>query len=103
MILITIHYQNVGETLIQNLRIVDNLAARFEFVPDSNESSRRALFARSDNSVGSVKLKWEVQKHSNHRTKGKFTFAAESGSRNLSRNDGSNGNNRIQSLAFIAC
>ncbi len=58
---ITIHYQNIGETPINNLRIVDNLATRFEFVPDSNESTRRALFSHSDNSVDSVKLVWEIR------------------------------------------
>ena len=44
VVLVTIHYDNVGDSAIDNLRIVDNLTTRLEFVADSDFSSHRALF-----------------------------------------------------------
>ncbi len=61
VVVITIHYDNIGDSPIENLRIVDSLTTRLEFIPDSNVSSRRALFSTRDNSVGSSRLLWEVR------------------------------------------
>lgn len=61
VVAITIHYQNIGDSPITNLKIADSLTTRLEFVPDSDRSSRRALFTVRDNPVGSSSLLWEIR------------------------------------------
>ncbi|MEQ8846608.1 hypothetical protein [Botrimarina sp.] len=56
----TLRYDNIGDTPIVDLVIVDNLTARLEYVDDSANSSRDADFSTSRNDYGSLLLRWEI-------------------------------------------
>jgi uncharacterized repeat protein (TIGR01451 family) len=56
----TLRYDNVGDQVIGNVTIVDNLATRLEYVPDSARSTANATFRIAPNSAGSTILRWEV-------------------------------------------
>ena len=58
---ITIRFRNVGPVPIGNVKIIDSLAGRLEYVEDSQRCSLRALFTGDDNLVGSEKLRWEIR------------------------------------------
>jgi uncharacterized repeat protein (TIGR01451 family) len=57
----TIRFDNVGESDIGNVTVVDNLATRLEFVPGSNQSSLPADFATQANDLGSLVVRWEIK------------------------------------------
>ena len=57
----TIHFDNRGDVPISNIKIVDSLATRLEYIADSEECTLRALFSAADNVAGSTKLEWEVR------------------------------------------
>jgi uncharacterized repeat protein (TIGR01451 family) len=57
----TIRYLNVGDQTIGNVTIIDNLTTRFEYVPDSAQSSAPADFSTADNESGSLTLRWEIR------------------------------------------
>lgn len=57
----TLRFDNVGDQVIGNVTIVDNLSARFEYVPDSALSSVDADFSASPNDTGSLILRWEIK------------------------------------------
>jgi len=52
----TIRYDNLGEKLISNVRIVDNLTPRLQYVEDSATSDRAGDITVTDNSEGSLVL-----------------------------------------------
>ena len=56
----TIRFDNVGDQLIGNVTIVDNLTNRLEFVPDSAQGSLKGEFLTQPNEVGSLALRWEI-------------------------------------------
>jgi uncharacterized repeat protein (TIGR01451 family) len=56
----TIRFDNIGDQPVGNVTIVDNLATRLEYVPDSQESSVEANFVTQDNTGESLVLRWEV-------------------------------------------
>jgi len=56
----TLRFDNVGDELIGNVTIVDNLTTRLEYVPDSAECSRNARFVTQENDGESLVLRWEI-------------------------------------------
>jgi uncharacterized repeat protein (TIGR01451 family) len=56
----TIRFDNVGDQLIGNVTIVDNLTTRLELVPDSAQCSVPAEFFSEPNTAGSLVLRWEI-------------------------------------------
>ena len=56
----TLRYENVGNTTVGNVTVMDNLAARLEYVDGSSQSSRKGDFFVKSNSAGSQVLRWEI-------------------------------------------
>jgi uncharacterized repeat protein (TIGR01451 family) len=56
----TIRFDNVGDQVIGNVTIIDNLTNRLEYVPDTAQSSRAGNFLTEYNEAGSLALRWEV-------------------------------------------
>jgi uncharacterized repeat protein (TIGR01451 family) len=56
----TLRYDNVGDRVIGNVTIVDNLTTRLEYVADSQKSSAEANFSTQPNDGGSLVLRWEI-------------------------------------------
>jgi uncharacterized repeat protein (TIGR01451 family) len=57
----TLRFDNIGDQLIANVTIADNLTTRFEYVPGSAKSSVNADFITEQNDVGSLVLRWEIK------------------------------------------
>lgn len=71
-----LRYDNVGDQPIGNVTIVDNLATRLEYVPDSAKSSRDAQFFTEPNEGGSLVLRWEIAEPLNPGEGGVLRFKA---------------------------
>lgn len=56
----TIRFDNVGDQLIGNVTVVDNLTTRLEYVEDSAECDLDANFITADNEGESLVLRWEI-------------------------------------------
>jgi len=56
----TIRYDNVGNQLIGNVTILDNLSTRLEYMPNTAQSSLPAQFSTQPNEYGSAVLRWEI-------------------------------------------
>ena len=56
----TIRFDNVGDRVIGNVTVIDNLNTRLEYVPDSQECTLKADFSSPDNEHESVVLRWEI-------------------------------------------
>ncbi len=56
----TLRFDNVGDQVIGNVTIIDNLTSRLEYVPDSAQSSLTANFASKENDEESLMLRWEI-------------------------------------------
>ena len=57
----TLRYDNIGEQVIGNVTIVDNLSTRLEYVPETAKSSVDADFITQSNDGGSHILRWEIK------------------------------------------
>jgi uncharacterized repeat protein (TIGR01451 family) len=57
----TLRFDNIGDQVIGNVTIVDNLSRRLEYVPDSAKSSVDADFITRANDAGSLVLRWEIK------------------------------------------
>jgi uncharacterized repeat protein (TIGR01451 family) len=57
----TLRFDNIGDQEIGNVTIVDNLATRLEYVPQSAKSSVGAGFSAVPNGEGSTVLRWEIK------------------------------------------
>lgn len=57
----TIRFDNVGDEVVGNVTVVDNLTTRLEYVADSAQSSVTAKFSAQENEHGSSVLRWEVE------------------------------------------
>ena len=57
----TLRYDNVGDQVIGNVTIVDNLSTRLEYVPETAKSSVDADFVTQSNDEGSLILRWEIK------------------------------------------
>ncbi len=56
----TIRFDNVGDQVIGNVTVVDNLTTRLEYVPQSAQCSVPAQFATEPNEADSLALRWEI-------------------------------------------
>jgi uncharacterized repeat protein (TIGR01451 family) len=56
----TLRYDNIGDQVIGNVTIVDNLSTRLEYVPETAKSSVDADFLTQLNDAGSLILRWEI-------------------------------------------
>jgi uncharacterized repeat protein (TIGR01451 family) len=56
----TLRFDNIGDRVIGNVTIVDNLTTRLEYVPDSQKSSLEANFLTTPNEGDSLVLRWEI-------------------------------------------
>ncbi|MCA9236738.1 MAG: hypothetical protein KDA44_14785 [Planctomycetales bacterium] len=56
----TLRYDNVGDRVIGNVTIVDNLTTRLEYVDGTQKSSDKADFSTEANDGGSLLLRWEI-------------------------------------------
>jgi uncharacterized repeat protein (TIGR01451 family) len=56
-----IRYSNKGTQPVTNITIVDSLVTRLEYVPESADSDRPAIFTTRANSADSVELRWEIK------------------------------------------
>jgi uncharacterized repeat protein (TIGR01451 family) len=55
-----LRFDNIGDQVIGNVTIVDNLSTRLEYVSDSAQSSVDARFVTEPNAAGSTILRWEI-------------------------------------------
>ena len=69
-----IEYENIGDRELKDVRIIDNLTPRLEYVADSATSSRPAALSVTDNGEGSVILTWSLKEPLKGKTKGFVTF-----------------------------
>ena len=56
----TLRFDNIGDQVIGNVTIIDNLATRLEYVPDTAKSTVDAQFMTKPNDGGSTILRWEI-------------------------------------------
>jgi uncharacterized repeat protein (TIGR01451 family) len=57
----TLRFDNIGDQIIGNVTIVDNLTTRLEYVPDTAKSTVDAAFSSVPNGSGSTVLRWEIE------------------------------------------
>jgi uncharacterized repeat protein (TIGR01451 family) len=57
----TIRFDNVGDQVVGNVTIVDNLTTRLEYVPETAECSLAADFITQENDGESLVLRWEIK------------------------------------------
>jgi uncharacterized repeat protein (TIGR01451 family) len=55
----TIRFDNLGDTVIKHVVLVDNLTTRLEYVPGTAQSSRDAEFSTEVNEGESLLLRWD--------------------------------------------
>lgn len=56
----TLRFDNIGNQLIGNVAVLDNLSPRLEYVPGSVQSSVAANFSTYQNEAGSAVLRWDL-------------------------------------------
>ncbi len=56
----TLRFDNVGNQVIGNVTLIDNLTTRLEYVPDTAQCSVPAEFVTQPNEGGSLVLRWEI-------------------------------------------
>ena len=56
----TIRFDNIGNQVVGNVTVVDNLSTRLEFIPGSAQCSVPANFSTQPNDAGSMALRWEI-------------------------------------------
>ncbi len=57
----TIRFDNVGDQPVGNVTIIDNLATRLQYVPDTQECSLESDFVTQENTGETLVLRWEVR------------------------------------------
>lgn len=57
----TLRVDNVGDQVIGNITIVDNLTTRLEYVADSARSTLDGDFSSTPNGTGSTIIRWEIE------------------------------------------
>jgi uncharacterized repeat protein (TIGR01451 family) len=57
----TLRFDNIGNRVMGNVTIVDNLTTRLDYVPKSAKSSVDADFTAVPNGNGSAVLRWEIK------------------------------------------
>jgi uncharacterized repeat protein (TIGR01451 family) len=56
----TLRFDNVGDQVIGNVTIIDNLTTRLEYLPNTAECSLDARFVTEENDGESLVLRWEI-------------------------------------------
>jgi uncharacterized repeat protein (TIGR01451 family) len=56
----TLRFDNIGNRVIGNVTIIDNLTTRLEYVPGSAKASVDANFTAVPNANGSAVIRWEI-------------------------------------------
>jgi uncharacterized repeat protein (TIGR01451 family) len=56
----SLRYSNHGGKPMTDVAITDSLSCRLEYVPDSSQSDREAVFTIQENEAGSAILRWEI-------------------------------------------
>ena len=56
----TIRVENVGDSAVNHVVVMDNLVTRLEYVPDSQECTVAAEFVADNNSEQSKRLEWKL-------------------------------------------
>jgi uncharacterized repeat protein (TIGR01451 family) len=56
----TLRFDNIGDQIIGNVTIIDNLTTRLEYVQDTAKSTVDAGFSSVPNGSGSTILRWEI-------------------------------------------
>lgn len=56
----TLRFDNVGDQVIGNVTIVDNLTTRLEYLPNTAQSTVAAKFSAVPNGAGSNVMRWEI-------------------------------------------
>ena len=56
----TIRFDNVGDQVIGNVTVIDNLTTRLEYVDGSQSCTLKANFSSSENQGDSLTLRWEI-------------------------------------------
>lgn len=56
----SLRFDNVGDQVVGNVTILDNLSTRLDYVPNSAECSRKAQFFTEPNGAGAQVLRWQV-------------------------------------------
>lgn len=56
----TLRYSNVGGRPMTDVAVVDSLSPRLEYVPDSAQADRDAVFTVQPNEAGAQLLRWEI-------------------------------------------
>jgi uncharacterized repeat protein (TIGR01451 family) len=77
VITFTIRYDNLGDREVDQVRIIDNLTPRLEYVADSATSSRAGKLVVEDNAEGSLVLKFELSDPLPGHQGGVVTFKAQ--------------------------
>ncbi len=72
----TIEFENVGDQPLHNIRIIDNLTPRLEYVEDSAGSDRPGDVVVEDNAEGSKLLRFELEGQLKGHDKGSVQFQA---------------------------
>ena len=72
----TIRYDNIGDRELRDIRIIDNLTPRLEYIVDSATSDRAGQLIVADNQEGSVILTFELTKPLLGKQGGVVTFKA---------------------------
>ena len=57
----TIRFDNVGDEVIGNVTLIDNLTTRLEYVTDTAQSNLEADFSTRQNEGESLVLRWEIR------------------------------------------
>ena len=57
----TLRFDNIGDQVIDNVTVVDNLTTRFEYVAGSAKSSVNAEFSAEPNDADSLILRWDIK------------------------------------------
>ncbi len=73
----TIRYDNLGERELRQIRIIDNLTPRLEYVDDSATSDREGAINVDDNGEGSHILRFELDAPLAGQTGGTISFQAK--------------------------
>ena len=74
VITFTLRYDNLGERELLNIKIIDNLTPRLEYIDDSAESDRPGDIHFEDNGEGSLILRFELDAPLPGKTGGIITF-----------------------------
>lgn len=71
-----LRYDNLGDFELKNIRIIDNLTGRLEFIEGSAESDRPGTFEVFDNGAGSLVLEFKLSDDLPGHAGGVITFQA---------------------------